>query len=47
MHVSTAFNNLDKEVVDEIIYPGKMDPIQLTEFIDNADDSLIDRISQE
>jgi len=47
VHVSTAFNNLDKHEIDEVIYPGKMDPVKLSEFIDKANSELIDRITPE
>jgi fatty acyl-CoA reductase len=47
VHVSTAFNNLDKFEIDEVIYPGKMDPVKLSEFIDDANSELIDEITLE
>ncbi len=47
VHVSTAFSNVDREEVDEIIYPSKMDPVKLSEFIDEADEALIKSITKE
>ena len=47
VHVSTAFSNIDREEVDEVIYPSKMDPIKLSEFIDEADETLIKNITKE
>uniref|UniRef100_A0A0P6D5V9 Fatty acyl-CoA reductase n=1 Tax=Daphnia magna TaxID=35525 RepID=A0A0P6D5V9_9CRUS len=37
VHVSTAFNNLDKDVVGEMIYPSHMDPIKLLNFLESID----------
>ena len=45
MHVSTAFNNLDKEVVDEIIYKSETNPVKLAEFIDAAENDLVNRLT--
>lgn len=47
VHVSTAFNNLHLETVDEIIYPGPINAIKLADFIDAADDKLLQSISKE
>lgn len=47
VHVSTAFSNVDREEVDEIIYPSKMDPVKLSEFIDEADEALIKSITKD
>jgi len=47
VHVSTAFNNLHLETVDEIIYPGATNAIKLADFIDAADDKLLQSISKE
>jgi hypothetical protein len=47
VHVSTAFNNLHRETVDEIIYPGSTNAIKLADFIDAADDNLLQSISNQ
>ena len=41
IHVSTAFNNLDKDVIEEVIYKSNRDPITLVDFIDGADNDVI------
>lgn len=47
VHVSTAFNNLHRQTVDEIIYPGSTNAIKLADFIDAADDKLLQSISSQ
>lgn len=47
VHVSTAFNNLDREELDEVIYPATIDPIKLIELIDCLDDGLVRAITKE
>ncbi|KAI9564153.1 hypothetical protein GHT06_007891 [Daphnia sinensis] len=47
VHVSTAFNNLDREELDEVIYPAPIDPIKLIELIDCLDDGLVRAITKE
>ncbi len=47
VHVSTAFNNLDREELDEVIYPATVDPIKLIELIDCLDDGLVRAITKE
>lgn len=47
IHVSTAFSYVDREEIDEVIYCPKMNPIKLYEFIEDADDALLESISKE
>ena len=42
MHVSTAFNNLDRHEIKEEIYVNpKVDPFKLIELIDSLDDGAV------
>lgn len=47
VHVSTAFNNLDREELDEVIYPAPIDTVKLIELIDCLDDALVRAITKE
>lgn len=47
VHVSTAFNNLSRERIEEEIYPGDIDPITLVNFINNVDEELIESITKQ
>ncbi len=45
MHVSTAFNNLDKERIEEVIYPTAIPPKQVLKIVDILDDSYLQLIT--
>ncbi len=45
MHVSTAFNNLDKEKIEEIVYPTSMPPTKLIKIVDILDDDNLGKIT--
>lgn len=47
VHVSTAFNNLDKDVIEEVIYKSNQDPIKLVDFINESDYDLITEMTPE
>lgn len=48
VHVSTAFNNLDKEEIEERIYPSAdIDPVKLIDFIDSLDTEVASRFTKE
>ena len=47
IHVSTAYNNLDKESIEEVIYPTSMPPRQLLQIIDCLDDSQLNAITDQ
>ena len=47
VHVSTAFHNLDKEELDEEIYPASLDPEKLRDFMDSVDDQLLASITKQ
>ena len=47
IHVSTAYNNLDKENIEEIIYPTSMPPRKLLEIVDVLDDSQLKAITNQ
>lgn len=47
VHVSTAFNNLDREELDEVIYKSSIDTVKLIELIDCLDDGLVRAITKE
>lgn len=47
MHVSTTYNNLDKEEIAEEIYPGSLDPQKLVDLVDSMDDVLLASISKQ
>lgn len=45
MHVSTAFNNLDRNEIKEEIYVNpKVDPLKLIELLDSLDDDAVKNI---
>jgi fatty acyl-CoA reductase len=42
VHVSTAFNNLDREKIkEEVYYNPKVNPVKLIEFLDGLDDETL------
>jgi len=42
VHVSTAFNNLDRNEIKEEIYVNpKVDPLKLIELLDSLDDDAV------
>lgn len=45
VHVSTVFNNLDRQEIDEVIYPARIDPAKLIDFLDCVDNDLIRSIT--
>ena len=47
VHVSTVFNNLDKGEIDEVIYPGTLDPHKLMDFVDCMDNELLASITKQ
>ena len=47
MHVSTVFNNLDKDEIVEEIYPAVLDPHKLMDLIDCMDDKLLESITKQ
>ena len=48
IHVSTAFNNLDRQEIEEKIYPSPdIDPLKLIEFIDSLDMNVTNRFAKE
>lgn len=47
VHVSTAFNNLDKDELAEEIYPASLDPEKLMDFVDSMDDQLLASITKQ
>jgi len=48
VHVSTAFNNLDREELDEVIYSSNtIDTVKLIELIDCLDDGTVRAITKE
>lgn len=47
VHVSTAFNNLDREELDEVIYPATVDAGKLIDLIDCLDDGTVRAITKE
>lgn len=47
VHVSTAFNNLDREEMREEVYPSTVDPCKLIELIDCLDEKVVKNITQE
>jgi alcohol-forming fatty acyl-CoA reductase len=45
VHVSTAFNNLDRNEIKEEIYVNpKVDPLKLIELLDSLDDDAVKNI---
>lgn len=47
VHVSTAFNNLDKGEIEETIYPASLNPEKLIEFVEEMDDKLLGSITKQ
>ncbi len=47
VHVSTAFNNLDREEMREEVYHSKVDPVKLIELLDCLEDSVVKNIATE
>lgn len=47
MHVSTAFNNLDREEMREEVYHSKTDPVKLIELLDCLEDNVVKNIAKE
>ncbi len=45
VHVSTVFNNLHREEIEEVVYPGRIDPVKLIEFLDCIDNETIKSIT--
>jgi len=45
VHVSTAFNNLDKERIEEVIYPTEVSPQKVLNIVDILDDSCLQLIT--
>lgn len=47
MHVSTAFNNLDRDEMKEVVYHSHVDPVKLIELLDCLDDKVVKNIAAE
>ncbi|XP_046651701.1 putative fatty acyl-CoA reductase CG5065 isoform X2 [Daphnia pulicaria] len=47
VHVSTTYNNLEKEDIDEEIYPTSLDPQKLLDLVDCMDDKLLASITKQ
>lgn len=47
VHVSTAFNNLDREEMKEQVYRSKVDPVKLIQLLDCLDDNVVKKIAPE
>ena len=45
VHVSTAYNNLDKESIEELIYPTPITPRKLLEIVDCLDADMLRSIT--
>ena len=45
--MSTVFNNLDKNEIDEEIYPAVLDPHKLMDLIDCMNDKLLESITKQ
>lgn len=45
VHVSTAFNNLDREEMKEQVYHSKVDPVKLIQLLDCLDDNVVKKIA--
>lgn len=41
VHISTAYSNAEKRVVEEKVYPPPADPAAVMEFCDNFDDEAV------
>lgn len=44
MHVSTAFNNMHKPEIEEVIYPVDVDPVKLVDVVDSMDKQLLEKL---
>ena len=47
VHVSTAYNNLDKESIEEVIYPTPITPRKLLEIVDCLDADMLTSITSQ
>ncbi|XP_057371715.1 putative fatty acyl-CoA reductase CG5065 [Daphnia carinata] len=47
VHVSTAFNNLDREEMKEQVYRSQVDPVKLIQLLDCLDDNVVKKIAPE
>ena len=45
VHVSTAFNNLDRKEIDEVVYPTQMNPSRLIDFLQELKPELTKNIT--
>ncbi len=45
--MSTAYNNLDKEIIEEIIQPTTISPTKLLQIVDVLDDESLRKISDQ
>ena len=41
IHVSTAYCNCDREVIDEVVYPSPADPKKVMEMVEWLDDDVL------
>lgn len=46
LHVSTAYNNLDKAELSELVYPASIDPEKLVDVVDCMNDELLSNITK-
>jgi len=47
IHVSTAYNNLDKESIEEVIYPTSIPPRKLLQIVDCLNDNQLKSITDQ
>lgn len=47
MHVSTTYNNLDRESIEEMIYPTPITPRKLLQVVDCLDEPLLKSITNQ
>ncbi len=47
MHVSTTYNNVEKDTIQEEVYPTSLDPQKLLDLIDCMDDKLLASITNQ
>ena len=45
--MSTVYNNLDKNEIEEEIYPAVLDPHKLMDLIDCMDDTVLKSITKQ
>lgn len=45
VHVSTTYNNMENEKVEEKVYPSSLDPEKLMDLVDCMDDHLLASIT--